>query len=311
MKINSKTLLCSLGISLMLGGCSDMNRTNNTQGDEKGKETQAASSEDTMASVQDYTGEGYALPYGKETDKIANENLDQIEKAAIKLFKENYKTDVTVHNVVGAKDGATVFVESVGEPHFYTHAVVPIDEKKVSVNEIWVDDYQVQNAIKGGLYHMLFQEEFQQLDKYFESLTEEGQVTGKTKEALQNVGGHGFMTPYYLISTSKNDEAIKPVYELYISNPDESIQKLRSAFNDSEFSAEDLTIGIQLFMKDKEEKPSEEIFNQVVTDLEKMTNIPRGAYGLVLNDNLIHRETSEGFKENSLERDYPNQIIKE
>lgn len=190
-----------------------MNSANNNQESEKSKETQAAPSEESQISVQDYTGEGYALPYGKETDKIADESLDQIEEATIKFFKEKYKTDVTVHNVVGAKDGATVFVESKGEPHFYTYAVVPIDEleKKVMTEKIWADEFQVENAIKGGLYHMIFKEEFKQLDKYLETLAAEGQVTGKTKEALQNVGGQGFSTPYYFISMRSKEAAIKPV----------------------------------------------------------------------------------------------------
>lgn len=64
--------------------------------------------------------------------------------------------------MVGAKDGATVFVESKGEPHFFTYAVVPINvkEKKVMTDQIWADEFQVENAIKGGLYHMIFSEEF-------------------------------------------------------------------------------------------------------------------------------------------------------
>lgn len=309
----TKTLLCIVGISLLLGGCSGMNSTNNNQEIKEAKETQTSASNDTFISVQEYTGEGYFLAIGEETDKIAEANKAQIDEATKKFFQEKYKTEVKVHNVVGAEDGATVFVESVGEPHFYTYAVVPIIEKenKIDIDKIWADDFQVQNAIKGGLYHMIFKEEFQQLDKYFDSLAAEGEITGKTKEALQNVGGYGFMTPYYLISTSKNDESIIPVYKLYLSNPKESVEKLKVAFDESKFSAENLTIGIQLFMKDKDAKPSEKIFNQVVKDVKEMKNIPRGSYGIVLNDNYIHRETSEGFKESSLERDYPDSIVKE
>jgi hypothetical protein len=119
------------------------------------------------------------------------------------------------------------------------------------------------------------------------------------------------MTSYYLISTSKKDKSIVPVYKLYLSNLKESVEKLKAAFDESKFSAENLTIGIQLFMKDKEAKPSEAIINQVVKDREEMKSIPRGSYGIVLNDNLIHRETAEGFKENSLERDFPDSIVKE
>ncbi|WP_257985124.1 hypothetical protein [Bacillus sp. T33-2] len=69
----TKISLCSVGISGMLGGCLDMNSTNNNNDSEKVKETQVSPSSATLASIQDYTGKGYALPYGKETDKIAEE----------------------------------------------------------------------------------------------------------------------------------------------------------------------------------------------------------------------------------------------
>ncbi|MBG9545463.1 hypothetical protein ABE29_22710, partial [Cytobacillus firmus] len=277
MNKKTKTLLCSVGISLLLGGCSDES--------EKTKETQAAPSEETKISVQDYTGEGYALPYGRVTDEIADKNLAQIEEAATSFFKEKYMTDVTVHNVVGAKDGATVFVESKGEPHFYTYAVVPIDEleRKVMTEKIWADEFQVENAIKGGLYGMIFKEEFNQLDNYYDSLAAEGKITGRTKESIQNVGGHGFSTPYYFISIA-SETSIQPVYELFMKNPDESAENLRKAFKDNSFSAENLFINIQLFMADPNAKPDKKLFDRIIKDLEEMTSIPRGSYSFVLND---------------------------
>lgn len=66
-----KTLLGSIGLSIILGGCSSMNSTNINNENEEAKESQAALSSDRLVSVQDYSGEGYALPYGKETDKLA------------------------------------------------------------------------------------------------------------------------------------------------------------------------------------------------------------------------------------------------
>ncbi|URM33371.1 DUF1672 domain-containing protein [Cytobacillus firmus] len=306
-------LLCSAGISFMLGGCSGMINANNNQKNEQTKETQAAPSEGSLISVQDYTGEGYALPYGKVTDKIADENLDEIKNAAIKFFKETYKTDVTVHNVVGAKDGATVFVESKGEPHFYTYAVVPIDElaKKVMTEKIWADEFQVENAIKGGLYHMIFNEEFKKLDNYLESVAADGQVTGKTKESLQNAGGQGFMAPYYFISMTDEELAIKPVYDLFINNPDESVKNLRNAYDNTQFNPENFFINIQYFMSDEESEPNKEIFNRIVKDLEEMTSIPKGSYSVFLNDNFIDKKSADGTKDNSLEQSFPDYIIKD
>lgn len=290
-----------------------MNSTNINNENEEAKESQAALSSDSLVSVQDYSGEGYALPYGKETDKLAEKNRTQIEEAAIKFFKENYKTDVYVHNVVGKRDGATIFVESKGNVHFYTYAVVPIDEqgKQVLTDKIWADEFQVENAIKGGLYHIIFREEFNKLDSYLESLAAKGQITGKTKETLQNVGGHGYMTPYYFIALTSKEEAIKPVYDLYISNPDESAENLRKAYDEDLFNAENFKINIQLFMTDKQAKPSEELFNQVTKELEEMVSIPKGTYSFSLNDNFIDKQSAEGAKDNSLKRGFPDYIIKE
>lgn len=298
----SKISLCCLGIIIMLGGCSNPTDTSETN-----------ASDDALVSVAEYNGDGYALPYGKETDQIAEDHQEQIEKAAVALFQENYQTEVAVHNVVGALDAATVFVESVGEPHFYTYAVVPIDEKekKVMTEQISADAFQVENAMKGGLYHMIFSNDFKKLDDYYESLVAEGKVVGKTEAALENVGGHGFMTPYYFISTDPDDAAIKPVYDLYLQNPNESVVALRNAYKAELFDSENLKINIQLFMADKADKPSENIFHEVTRALEEMDSIPRGTYSFSLNDHFIDKKSGEGAKENSLKRGFPDYIVKE
>ena len=84
--------------------------------------------------IQDYTGEGYKLRDSRpETGKLAEEHREEIEEAVQQFFLNNYKTEVIVHNMVGAVDGASVFVESVGEPHFYTFAIVAIDVKNKTV----------------------------------------------------------------------------------------------------------------------------------------------------------------------------------
>ncbi|MCM3090716.1 MULTISPECIES: hypothetical protein [unclassified Cytobacillus] len=53
------------------------------------------------------------------------------------------------------------------------------------------------------------------------------------KEALQNVGGHGYMTPYYF-----TEEAITPVYDLYINHPDENTENLRKVYDEDSFNPE-------------------------------------------------------------------------
>ncbi|MCU1807191.1 DUF1672 domain-containing protein [Cytobacillus firmus] len=293
-------LLVLIGLSIFLGGCSSFFRDNEEEHIQK-----------VYIRVQDYTGEEYRQPFGKKTDKIAEENRAVIEDATIKYFKETYKTDVKVHNMVGVLEGVKVFVESIGEPHFYTYAYVQIQNNKVLPHLIGAEKYKIQEAIQGGLYHMIFEEEFQKLDGYLESLAEEGRVTGKTKEALQNAGGLGFMTPYYFINMLSAEVAIKPVYDLYLRKPDASKKELRHAFAENLFDSENLSINIQLFMSDKGAEPSEEIFNRVTRDLEEMSGIPKGSYSFTLNDNLIQRETFQGVKDNSLRRSYPDYIVRD
>jgi hypothetical protein len=58
-------------------------------------------------------------------------------------------------------------------------------------------------------------------------------------------------------------------------------------------------------------KYPKKLINEVTSDLEEMKNIPKGTYSFYLNDNYIHAESSEGAKDNSLKRAFPNYIIKE
>lgn len=293
----SKIFLCCIGLITILGGCTDTSET--------------SLSDDSLVSVADYSGEGYALPYGKETDQIAEKYREQIEAATIVFFQENYQTEIIVHNVVGALGGATVFVESVGEPHFYTSAVVPIDEKeeKMMTKHLSADAFQVENAIKGGLYQMIFKDEFKNLDDYFQSLVAEGKVLGKTEAALGNVGGHGFMTPYYFISMTSKEAALEPVYELYMQNPAENIDNLKTVFEDEQFEATTLFINIQLFMAEENEKPSTELFDEITHELEQIDGFPKGSYNFVLNDHFIDKQSASGMGEHSI--DMVGNIIKQ
>ena len=63
----------------------------------------------TILRIQEYSGEGYLLRDDrKETGEIAEENHVLVEKAVQTFFKENYKTDVMIHNIVSASDGVSV-----------------------------------------------------------------------------------------------------------------------------------------------------------------------------------------------------------
>ncbi|WP_243290801.1 DUF1672 family protein [Bacillus sp. FJAT-47783] len=311
MKHKKKMILLSIGMSVLLGGCVNMNSSKENQKDETLEEKHTE--ESNYISVQDYTGEEYTLQGGEKTDKIAEANRNEIDKAVKKFFLDNYKTEVKVHNIVGAADGATVFVESIGEPHFYTFAVVPIDvhEEKVYLNKVFSQEGQVEDAIKGGLYAMIFEDEFEKLNQYLNDLSNKGDVIGRTVKSLENVGGTGYMTPYYYITTSIHDKAIVPVFDMYLKNSNTSMEELLKVFDQNQFLPKNFNITIQLFMKERNAAPSEELFKQICEDIKKMDGIPKGSYSVIINDNNIDKLTNNGVKDNSLKKTYPNYIVKE
>jgi Protein of unknown function (DUF1672) len=296
----SRGIILGIGLTILLAGC--MNTVSeNTQ----------AELEDEYASVQEYKGEGYALKNGEKNDKVATKHRGEIEEAVKSFFQGRYHTKVKVHNIVGNEKGATVFIESTGPLSFYSYAMVPIIGGKVQPDGVWSQEGQVESAITDGLYQQMFDEQFRQLDRFLESFVMEEEVVGRTVESLGNVGGDGYMTPYYFISTSPlEDEAIRPVFDLYMKAPDSNIEELRNVFKEEDFNPENLRVSIMLFMKEEGVQPSKKVFKQLLKDVETLDGIPKGAYSLFINDNGVHKESYEGVKENSLERSYPKEIIK-
>ncbi|MFC7786862.1 DUF1672 family protein [Rossellomorea sp. GCM10028870] len=308
MNIKNKWIIYGIGLSLLLGGCMNMdNEKNNVNSKEA-----TGPYKDTFVRVQDYKGEGYVLRNGEDADKIAEEKSDEVQKAVKDFFMEKYKIDVKVHNIVGNVDGATVFVESTGPVHFYTTAIVPIDlsQKKVLEDSITSLDGEIESAIQGGLYHLLFEAEFHNLDQYLSKIVSENAVVGKTKESLENVGGAGYMTPYYYLSTPPDDKAIQPVYEAYLNNPDTPVSELKSLFSKADYVAEDYNITIQLYMENENVEPDKEIFNKIQQDIKSMSSIPKGNYSVIINDNLINEKVDDGIKDNSLQLTFPDSIVK-
>ncbi|WP_374055075.1 DUF1672 family protein [Rossellomorea sp. FM04394] len=250
---------------------------------------------------------------GEEADQIAEAHREEVIGAVKNFFKETYKTDVKVHNIVGNVDGATVFVESTGPVHFYTTAIIPIDLSKegIMVNQVFTMDSEVESAIRGGLYHLIFEEKFNELDRYLDRVVAENKVVGKTIESIENVGGTGYMTPYYFLTTSSSDKAIKPVYDAYMKNPNAPVSELKEQFAQEAFSVEYLKINHMLFMEEMNVEPDDRLFHQIAQDLKGMTMIPKGSYSLTINDNLINKKVDDGYKDNSLRIGVPDYIVVE
>src|SRR5699024_1400673 len=126
--------------------------------------------------------------------EIAEANRDQVEEAVEQYFLENYKTEVKVQNIVSAKDGVSVFVESIGKPHFYSLAIVPIDavNEVVGVDKVWYLQGEIEGVINSSLYVIAFQEEFDNLDKYREDIANKYSLRGIKMEVIAKTAGNGY-----------------------------------------------------------------------------------------------------------------------
>lgn len=315
MRHNNKVLAFGLGITVLLGGCNIGTDTKSTE-KETGTEVQAGDKQEitmnteNLVRVQDYNGEGYALRNGEETDKIAEDNREEIEVAVKKFFSEKYNTEVTVHNLVGAVNGVSVFVESVGEPHFHAFAIVPIDvkSKTVKTDGVWSQEGQVENALSGGLYAMAYEKEMATLDSFVNQIAKDYPVVGKTKAAVNNTDS-GYSTPYYYISVF--DDVFNELNNLYLKNQNISKEELRKTLDESKFNPDSVNVTLNLFMKEDNTDPDEEAYDEIYHKIKTTDGFPRGSYALILNDNLINSKYGSGSKPNTLPKNVLNQIMKE
>lgn len=292
--------------------------TDNTKGTQAKTETEVQPVEDqeiamntkNLVSIQDYNGEGYALRNGEETDKIAEANREDIEVAVKKFFSEKYKTEVIVHNLVGAADGVSVFVESVGEPHFHAFAIVPIDvkSKTVKTDSVWSQEGQVEDALSGGLYAMAYEKEMSNLDTFVNQVITNYPVIGKNMEAVNNTDS-GYSTPYYYISVF--DDVFNELNNLYLKNQNISKEELRKTLDESKFNPDAVNVTLNFFMKEANSDPDEEAYDEIYNKIKTTDGLPRGSYALILNDNLINSKYGSGSKPNTLNKNVLNQIMKE
>ena len=161
----------------------------------------------------------------------------------------------------------------------------------------------------GGLYATAFEEEFAVLDDYLERMTKEYPIVGTPIEAIENVGATGFSTSYYFTAPAR--DTFKKLYEVYENNPTLTKKELTRFFAENSFNAEDVAISIEFYMKDGNVEPDKAIFDKLIADIEQMEGIPKGEYSIYLNDNLIDKRRGIGSKDNTLERTFPNKILKE
>ena len=264
---------------------------------------------ENYVSVQEYTGEGFTLRNANpKTGEIAEANREKLEKAVKDFFLEDYKTEVKVHNIVSAMDGVSVFVESIGEPHFYAFAIVPVDVENevVKTDSVWSQEGQVESAIRSGLYVMAYEEEFAKLDEFLEGIEAEYPIVGMNIEVAAKTHGNGYHTPYYFSKAT-----FDPMYEEYSRNSEITREDLRTFLEDNGFQPFGMArVSIRFYMEESNSKPDENIYDEIYSKLEKIQGIPKGHYTLILNDNYIDRTSAIGEKENTIDKTSPNRIEK-
>ncbi|BCB05817.1 DUF1672 family protein [Bacillus sp. KH172YL63] len=306
MNRKNKWIIYGIGLSLLLGGC--MNMGNGV--DEKKNSQNAGDQSDRLASVQEYNGEGFSLKNGQENDKIAEKNREEVEKAVKGFFLEQYKTDVEVHNIVGNVDGASVFVESIGRPNFHTYAVVPIDqkEKKILTDQVYSLEGEVENAISSGVYGLIYEDEFNELNRVLEEVIKDYPYTGESIQAINHTKSFGFGNEYYFVSLF-DMELSEQIVELYLENPNTTREEYKE-LNLEKLSPESINITIQLFKNKKGSNPTTEELDEIAKVIENAEGLTYGAYNLLLHDNMIGEVTGSGDKDTTIERADPDYIIK-
>ncbi|WP_079708945.1 DUF1672 family protein [Paraliobacillus ryukyuensis] len=301
---------------LLLGGCNLVEGINSNNESEENSASEdhndnQSNPDDVYVPVQEYTGEGYDLANGKETDRIANENLDVVEDAVKQFFQEEYKTEVKVHQIVGNVDGATVFVESVGQPHFYTYAIVPIDKanETIMADKVWSQEGEIESAVMSGIYGMVMKKEFEHLTSLIEEASKEYNLTGLNKEAIP-IGGKQYSNEYYFVGI-RNDEPFLPAFEEYLQNPERTVEEWYKIIDVNRIDSESIRIVINLHMAEEDQEPNQEALQEIVQRIEKADDIPKGLYAIMLHDNYINKRLGSANKENTIERGHPNDIVKE
>ncbi|MBK2003231.1 DUF1672 family protein [Listeria ivanovii subsp. londoniensis] len=266
-----KILIGLFAILLLLGGC--FNKT----AEEKAQEG--------TTPVQDYVGQGFSFVDGDKSAERVKKHEEEIKQEAINYMKTTYKTDVKVNNLVPARNGAVVIVESEAPIQFTTSVIVQFFlNKKDEIASATSNEGEVEQAIVGGLYAKAYEAEFRHLDEFAEQLAKKYDLEGYTEEALDKTSPSGYQGKYYFV-TVWYDDYLSP-YEAYLDTPNISAEEIRALFSKDDPTSEKMSIPMAFFSKE-DKVPKQKLADKIAEEIRKEERIPKGNYTITLYKNFI------------------------
>ncbi|MDT0091291.1 DUF1672 family protein [Listeria marthii] len=217
-----------------------------------GKTEQEKAQEGTTP-VQDYVGQGYSFVDGNKSAERVKKHEDEIKQEAIDYMKTKYKTNVKVNNVVPARNARS-------------------------------EEEEVEKAIVGGLYAKAYQTEFEHLDIFAERIAKKYNLLGRRNEAINKTASVGYEKEYYFIATAAL--YFPSVYSAYLENQEISVDDLKVLFLKDDPQNKKMAIAMNFFSK-KDSLPKEEIANNLATEIQNESGLPKGNYETTVYKNLI------------------------
>ncbi|MBC2299805.1 DUF1672 family protein [Listeria welshimeri] len=272
-----KKIIGLLASLLLLGGCFNLN-----------EKTEQEKAQEGTTPVQDYVGQGYSFVDGNKSAERVKKHEEEIKQEVINYIKTKYKTDVKVNNVVPARNGAVVIVESEAPIQFTTSVIVKfILNKKDEIGSGTSNEGEIEQAIIGGLYAKVYEEEFKNLDEVSEKLAKKYDLEGYTQDALEKTSPHGYQGKYYFVTLGFSDYL--SVYNAYLANPEISTDDLRALFIKDDPTSKNMSIPIAFFSKE-DKLPEQKLADDLAEELRKEKGLPKGSYDIrVYKNHIVNR----------------------
>ncbi|MBC2061568.1 DUF1672 family protein [Listeria marthii] len=268
-----KKIMIILASLLLLGGCFNIN-----------EKTEQEKAQEGTTPVQDYVGQGYSFVDGNKSAERVKKHEEEIKQVAIDYMKTKYKTDVKVNNVVPARNAAVVMVESEESIQFHTSVIVGLILNKDEVGNARSEEGEVEKSIVGGLYAKAYQTEFEHLDIFAERIAKKYNLLGRRNEAINKTASVGYEKEYYFIATAAL--YFPSVYSAYLENQEISVDDLKVLFLKDDPQNKKMAIAMNFFSK-KDSLPKEEVANNLATEIQNESGIPKGNYETTVYKNLI------------------------